>query len=574
MNKTTQSPGSGDYHTVFIKKHGETDWRVIDFEHLNELICEINQKHSETDAKYKGSNEVLDVLILLDINVPAPAICLLQPAIVTFVTYRLRGEEDTMCTRSCKFIKEIMSSNCFGKKSRFSKLEIRRTDEKSSYIAFIGTIFDNSCNFENAYKKEAAVVGKHLKSLKRHINCSLHGFPLELWYEDDGDSYLHVVDLKKSEDKNVCFIKQKLEETLAENKTHKIPVSWVLLYFEIQKICYEQKVQHVSYSTVFKNIWETKCNMHSKLELNNALEFFHHHGVLFHFSTVEGASDYVFIRCCWMFDKLKYLLFGNFNVKRRNHAAMQLLKKEGILNSKMIKEIEFNGPMTFEAFLNLLQHLKFIAPVNQNEYFIPGILESYESNKAIFEEYGTACYDPLLVTFSYGSLHRSVFCFLSAYLLTNMPKGWGPLYYSDQVGTQHTFKDMITFSIGVKNYLCIMDNTFSLKIQIYTKSGHCDQSLPSIIFGTIQNALMAVCKDLEVPIKICKYGFLCNNEKCKSDEHMMMLTNFSERKALCSKSSYQLELLESHTVWLKVCMWWMYVSCVSWFVSYKVHLTP
>jgi len=558
MSKTTQSPGSGDYHTVFIKEHGKTDWKEINFEHLNELIYQINQKYSVSDTKHKGTNEVLDILILLDINVPVPAICLLQPAIVTFVTYRLRGEEDTMCTKSCKFIKEIMSSNCFGKKSRFSELEIRRTNDKSCYTAFIGTKFHDSRSSENAYKKEAAVVGEHLKSLKRHINCSLHGFPLELWSEDDGESLLHVVDLKNSEDKNVCLIKQKLEKTLAENDIHKIPVSWVLLYFKIQKICYKQKVQHVSYSTVFNIIWKTECNMHCKLELNVALKFFHHHGVLFHFSTVEDANDYVFIRCCWMFDKLNYL-FGNLNVKIRNQAAMQCLKKEGILDSKMIKDIEFNGPMKFEAFLNLLLHLKFIALVKQNKYFIPGILESYESN---FEEYGTACYDPLLVTFSSGSLHRSVFCFLSAYLLTNMPEGWRPLNYD---GTKHTFKDMITFSIGVKKFVSIMDKNFSLKIQIFTESGHCDESVPSSIFETLRTALITVCKDLEVPIELCRYGFLCNNEKCKSDEHMMILTNFSEWTAFCSKGNYQLELLKSHTVWLKVCT--VYVCIVVKFHS-------
>ena len=553
MNKTTQSPSSGDSHSVFVKKHDETDWREIDFKHLNELIDQINQRHSVSNAKHTGTNEVLDILILLDIDVPVPTICLLQPAMVTFVTYRLRGEEDAVCTRTQKFIKEIMSSNCFGKKSGFDELEIGGTNEKSSYIAFIGTFLNDGRNSEDAYRKEATVVSKHLNSLKRHINCSLHGFPLELWYEDDGDCYLHVVDLQNNKDKNVCFIKQKLEKTLAENATHKIPVSWVLLCFKVQRVCYEQKVQHVSYNTVFKKIWKTECKMQSESELNLALKFFHHQGVLFHFSTVEEAKDYVFIRCCWMFDKLKYLL-GDFKDEKRNHASKQLLKKEGILDSKMIRDIDFEGPVTFKAFVHLLLHLKFIAPVKQNEYFIPSILESYESNKGIFEEYGTAYYEPLLITFSSGSLHRSVFCFISAYILTNMPEGWGPLYYDEKVEQQHTFKDMITFSIGVKKYVCIIDKTFSLRIQIFTKTGHCDRSLPSSIFETIKEALMAVCRDLEVPFEICKYGFLCSNERCQTDEHMMILKNFSEYKAICSKGSYQLDLLEGHTVWLEVCI--------------------
>ena len=557
MNKTTHSPGSGDYHTVFVKKHGENEWSEIDLEQLNKLIKQINQNQDVDHGEHTciGTDKVLDILILLDINVPAPSICLLQPAIVTFVTYRLRGQEEAVCSKkSCKFIEELMSSNCFGKtQPKFDKLVVTGTDEKASYTAFIGTTFKDEGNSEDAYVKEVGMVNGYLNSLVRRINCSLHRFPLELWYADDANSYLHVVDLNKCDDEIVCFIKESVEKSLAENAAYKIPVSWVLLCFMIQRICYENKVQYISYNEVFGNIWKTECSMHSEPELNLALQFFHHQGVLFHFSEVEGVSDYVFTRCCWMFDELKGLL-GKLNDKKRNHAAKQLLRKEGILNPKMIKEIEFEGPMTFKAFLNLLQHLKFIAPVH-DKYFIPGVLESYESNNdRILEEYGKACYDPLLITFSFGSLHRSVFCFLSAHILANTPRGWELYCYDEQIGQQRTFKDMITFSIGVKEYICIIDKTFFLKIQIFTESGQCKPKLHAKIFRIIERALIAVCEHLEVPINSCKYGFICNNDRCKSDEHVMIVKNLSELKAVCCKSRNQLNLLESHIIWLEVCL--------------------
>ena len=550
MNKTAQSSASGDYHTVFVKKYGETDWIEINFEQLNVLTDHINQNHGDSHAKHTGADKVLDILILLDINVPAPAICLLQPAIVTFVTYRLRGQEEAVRSKkTCKFIEELMSSNCFVKEPKFGELKVGTT-EKASYTAFIGTTFEDGSNLDDAYKEEADMVNRYLNSLVNQINCSLRRFPLELWYADDTNNYLHVVDLSKNDDKNICWIKESVEKTLAENATHKIPISWVLLCFKIQSTCYEKKVQHVSYNTVFNNIWKTECNMHSETELKLALQFFHHQGVLFHFSTVDGVSDYVFTRCCWMFDELRRLL-GKFKDDKRNRAAKQLLMKEGILNSKMIREIEFEGPMTFTAFLNLLHHLKFIAPVKKNEYFIPGILDPY---KGIFKEYGSACCEPLLITFLSGSLHRNVFCFLSAHILSMELEEWEPLCYDEQVGQQHTFQDMITFSIGIKKYICIIDKIFFLKIQFFTKSGQCDPKLHASIFTIINKALTAVCRDLEVPIEICKYGFYCNNDKCKSDEHMMLVKELSKQKAVCSKSSDQLDLSIYHTVWLKVHM--------------------
>ena len=92
MNKTTQSPDGGDNHTIFVKKqgdnHGKACWTEINFE---TLINHIDSDSDDSVIKYTGTDKVLDILILLDINVPPSAICLLQPAIVTFVTYKLRG---------------------------------------------------------------------------------------------------------------------------------------------------------------------------------------------------------------------------------------------------------------------------------------------------------------------------------------------------------------------------------------------------------------------------------------------------------------------------------------------------
>ena len=551
MNKTTQSPDRGDNHTIFVKKqgdnHGKAHWTEINFE---TLINHIDSDGDDSVAKYTGTDEILDILILLDINVPPSAICLLQPAIVTFVTYKLRGEEDDFCSKTHKFIKEFMSSNCFVKNPRL--FELSDEAEKGSYTAFIGTIFSDKG--KEAFDQEAAMVSKKLCILKGHINCSLRAFPIELWHEETSGGFLHVVDLKNSDDENVSKIKSLLDETLIEeNLVRQIPASWVLLGLYVQKMCLEQKIQFVDFKTVLETAWKTKCRQYSEEELKRALQFFHSQGVLFHFSTVEGASDYVFTRCCWIFDQLKDLLFGELMKFTRTHEAKQLLLKNGILNSKMIKEIEKKSreKIPFKTFINLLQHLKFIAPLkeDESEYFFPSILQPYKNNQA-FQFYGNVRHSALLITFSSGALHRSIFCFLSAFFIKR--PGWFPLYYNEQVNEQHTFKDMIAFSVGLKEYVCIMDKTFYLKIQVRTKSEQCNPKLNSNVFEEVKGALEQVCKDLGIPIERCKYGFPCNNERCPSDEHMMIVNNFSEPQALCSKSNEPLKLEESHIVWLEV----------------------
>ena len=561
MNQDTPTPGKGDFHKVFIKKKSESIWEECDIKQLGVLIDQANKVHctNESNCIMKpdmiDGDEVLDILILLDINVPTSTVCLLQPALVTFVTYKLSGKEGHVCHRTCKFIKELMSSYCFENKPGFSEYKIKSDFENDFYTAFIGTLFNDDSSSETEYNKEAALVHEKLQNLESCVNCSMHKMPLSFWFSET-DSYLHVVNLIGTPDKNFKDLRDCLEKSIAENSVYQIPISWVLLSLKIQKMCCEQKVAFLQFKSIEK-IWNDECKQHNKEELKLALQFFHHHGVLFHFDAVEYARDYVFVRCCWIFDQLKYLL-TDLKGKGRNHNAKELLMKEGILNSKMIREIKFDGPekMTLKTFLNLLIHLNFIVEVKPNEYFMPSILESYESNENIFERYGSKCYDSLLITFASGSMHRSVFCFLAGFLVKKLPEGWSKLCYDKPRQQQHTFKDLITFSIEVGYYVCIIDKVFSLEVSIYSKSPPCDD-LHSRVYKTIEATLKDVCEAMEIPYEECRYGFWCST--CGSGDHMMILTDHVAR---CSKNNDSLHLSPSQTVWLKVSM-----DCICLFVS-------
>ncbi|XP_065907955.1 uncharacterized protein [Dysidea avara] len=549
MKQDTPPPGTGDFHTIFIKKKGESIWTEIDFKQLSALIDQANcTNDSKCTAKPESTDgdEVLDILILLDINVPTPTVCLLQPALVTFVTYKLYGKEDHVCNKTCKFIKELMSSYCFESKPEFSELEIANDFEKDFYTAFVGTVFDDDKSSEAVYNKEAALVHENLQKLESCVNCSMHGMLHSFWRLET-DNYLNIVNLISAQEKNFKKLRDRLEDTVAQNSAYQIPITWVLLSFKILKLCCEQKVQFLQYKMVFEKIWIAECKIRDETELKRALQFFHHHGVLFHFDAVEGARDYVFVHCHWLFSQLKYLLNG-FEDKGRNPIAKELLMKEGIMTSKMIKNIIFEGPgnMTLKTFLGLLCHLKFIAEVKPNEYFMPSILDSYECDEKVLDRYGSKCHDALLITFSSGSMHRSVFCFLSTYIIKNMPEGWSKLCYDKQTRQQHTFKNLITFSIGVGYYVCIIDKVFSLEVCIYSKSQHCDPDLHSSVYSIVEDALKYACHSVEIPFEECRYGFLCST--CGSNDHMMIL---GDHVAHCCKNNDSLQLSSSQTVWLK-----------------------
>ena len=566
MNKNTQQHGKGDYHTIFIRKQSGSNWTEITIDELNVLIAQINEVGAITikSTTKPGAiilDEILDILILLDINVPTPTISLLQPAIVTFVTYKLRGQEDAVCAKSHKFIKELMSSKCFRKKSKFDELKIAdkiKSSEKIFYTAFIGTLLHDS-DSELQYSREVAMVNEEVRNLKSHVNCTKSEMPLSFWFVKKGSdtSYLHPINLNSNKSSNISTIQKNLEDTVSQNLIHQIPITWILFSLKVLKLCYKQSEPFVHYKTVYETVWKNECKIDSEVELKLALKFFHHHGVLFHFDTVEGVRDFVFTRCGWLFDKLKEMLI-NLKDKERNYDAIEYLMKDGVLHPDMIREVEFHGPgkISFDAFINLLKHLKFIAPLEGNQYFMPSILDSYEHNTKVFSEYGNRCHDALFITFSSGSLHRSVFCFLSAYILTHKPKEWSRLFYDEQTEQRYTFKDMITFSIGTGYYICLIDKIFSLQVQIYSKVQQCDSNLHTNVYKFLEEAMKDVCISVEVPPEECKYGFLCT--KCKLQDHMMILKDFTNNQAHCSKTNHPLCLSDNQTVWLEVCI---YIFC-------------
>ena len=140
----------------------------------------------------------------------------------------------------------------------------------------------------------------------------------------------------------------------------------------------------------------------------------------------------------------------------------------------MIEKIKSDRLWKFIYFIKLLQHFKFIAPVNQDEFFMPSILDSYEDYKEeVFNYFGEPISKSLLITFSSGTVPRNVFCFLVAHILNQKQSNWSKLKYNKSSKHRHTFKDLAIFSVNLDSYvgyIYILDKMFFLEIQIYEKS--------------------------------------------------------------------------------------------------------
>ena len=158
-----------------------------------------------------------------------------------------------------------------------------------------------------------------------------------------------------------------------------------------------------------------------------------------------------------------------------------------------------------------------------------------------------------------GSLYRSVFCFLAAHVkkTKELPEGWSKPQYDEDEGHQYTFKDLVTLCAGAHHYVCIIDKTFFLEIQIYSQSV---DSLPGCLHHTvykfIKQSLEDVCKHLQLPDDY-RFGFSCGrcNNESKLHEHLMIIKNYHDEKlcdrdqAYCIKTDKPHLLTDRHKVW-------------------------
>ena len=76
-------------------------------------------------------------------------------------------------------------------------------------------------------------------------------------------------------------------------------------------------------------------------------------------------ENFVIMDFCWLFDNLKYLHSTKDSAYQYDYIARLVLKYEGELMTSMFDDMEFEqlGKVKLKNFINLLEHLKFIAPI-------------------------------------------------------------------------------------------------------------------------------------------------------------------------------------------------------------------
>ena len=354
------------------------------------------------------------------------------------------------------------------------------------------------------------------------------------------------------EDPNAKEVRSRIQKLVEIRDVYDVPIPWFILLLEIQRLCTERKVSFILYGEV-RYICTQGNLCRDNIEVQSALLFFHIMGILFYYHEVPGMCKYVIVDHQWLFNKLTSLVKVSFPRSGFDQEAISQLKNEGLFTKSLIHQIQLGKDVDTECFIALLIHLKIIAPVDQEKYFMPCVLPRYsfqQSGHDILDQYGDLQYEQLCVQFSHCPLPQGFFCCLAVQVLQNLPKNWQlPLHSTMQ--KHHTYSNLISFHTSDTGHsVSFIDRTGYLEVQIR----HVKQLSPVHykIWGILSTALEIVCSHLQYDSNLLQFGFLCSCSDTNVN-HLAILPKQLDTLPQWIQCNYtKMELTASHLVWFQV----------------------
>ena len=450
----------------------------------------------------------------------------------------------------------------------------------TSSISFVGTNSDSNDLSENDIKEIddeliKAIENSGKGNIKQKTNTN---------YE-----YLVPVDSKTQERDKVkadtnskrytdpSIIRRYIYNWLENQEVYDVPIQWILLELEIRKVCLERNCNFMMYDEVLK--LSRDKDLGDENFVKTGLEFYHLFGVLLYFQ-IQGMPKVVITDHQWLFDKLNKI----FDISKSSKNKHDLINSEknmcdsGVINEKILNELEINNDFKNSRikdklfnpkkyFLELLQHLRIIAPLNMDctHYLMPSLLKSCDltnvqekvpgKSKIITAAKEIRDSEPLLIQFkslknnflkpfqrsNNNYFPRGIFCFLVVQLIYS-----AELMLADEPA----YDNFVIFIYkNTSYYIAIIDRIFFLEIHVTHKSDNC-APIHNKILNIIVEALFEVGNILNININL-EYGFWCRKCKTSNERHISILDEHRNHAYCFWRKPTTLEV--PHKIWLTVC---------------------
>ena len=467
-------------------------------------------------------------------------------------------------------------------------------EQVQSVVAIMGTCADVlEKNFGEECNEEFSKINREVTKLVETIEKEV----LKFWC-DAGGNYVIPIDNTTSnrsqnevgsQDISAQSIEHKtvkIIETIRKNSNiilrkkaqYEIPLSWFILELELRN-CDKVCIHLTEVEKISNKILPLRRQMNSE-QLKEVLKFYHMYGMLLYFSEVDGMKDFVITNPQWLFINLTKIIMCKFEDNSHDLYGAHHIKElqNGICCVELLTRLKLDlQGIELESFVKLLVHLKIIAPMMQNGYFMPTILPLCNENTSFSEEiYGKPAafaldgeclcqeVNPLLIEFTFGTIPRGLFGFLVVQLLQDNPDF--KLHGNNDHDSLCRCADLITFYIKPCYYVSLRDRVSHLELQVRVKGDK-----PSYHFKVqtaVSKALKRVCDEFYWKFSDCCYGFLCcQHGKDFQGEHLTLLSPnppFPDKILEYSycKNDQSTPLNKAHSIWFEVCWYVDTYSCL------------
>ena len=456
--------------------------------------------------------------------------------------------------------------------------QVTKDEHPKPVVCIVGTCADVlKGKFFKNYNKEMLEINSEVKKLVDAIDSD---DTLVFWCKSDNSFVIPIDNTIPRKSQNNDFrreiaeeikrIRENSNEILQKKAQYEIPISWFILELELRnsdRVCIPL--------TEVKEICDRIMPLHRKMDMMQIIEvlkFYHLYGMLLYFSEVEGMNNFVITNPQWLFVNLTKIIMCKFKSDAKDLFKSHLIKElnQGICSLELLGKVNLDlQGIELESFLNLLIHIKVIAPVNimeeENTYFMPTILPPC-NEKVIFAEKecgqpaafsldGDCIHpyvEPFLIEFTFGTIPRGLFGFLIVQLLQDNP---GYKVYGENDRVLRRCADLICFYVKPCWYISLRDKISYLELQVRVIGN--EYSCHNKVLITVTEALKKVCNEFSWPFSNCQYGFLCHEHE-GFEEHLTLLptnslyTDEIPKHADCRKQKPTL-LSKAHTIWFEVC---------------------
>ena len=357
----------------------------------------------------------------------------------------------------------------------------------------------------------------------------------------------------------------KLASSLEPRKT---PISW----FEFEKNIHmsRKKLLH------WKECLQIARMLHlSKKDLNAVLDHLTNFGVIHYYPHL--LPDVVFVDPQFLLDKISELVKFHYKLKcdprtttqgglqsypkTAIEGKWQKFRNEGCITLKLLNEFseEYTTFFTAADFLKLMKDRLIVTDlIRDNEYFMPCLLRTMESQEIDQYRVTASGVAPLAIHFSCKLVPHGVFCSLVAFLQSSQNSSPWSLFPcpNDPTEPQCLTRNCIKFQLpeDAPGSLTLIDAFSHFKVYVQAEHTICVRLCPSI-WRTLVQGIQKAAKTLKYQL-VPKQAFLCSKHKNTQPHLALPADAVGYWKCELSPDTSG-ELTDEHKVWKgnhKICV--------------------